>query len=571
MTRRSAPLDPASGPIAVFAQELRSLRDDMGAQALTLDEIQQRENLPRSTLYAALEGKRLPRREVVAALARSWGGDETTWLAKRSAVEDQLAAQAAGSPHHLQDQLRELHQQVQAPPLSELVKHTDTPTSASTFHNLLTQTGAPQWSAVERFVLACQRYVSHHRLRLTLPTQIFDLGHWRTRYDLAIPKRTARGATRTRQTASSKVAVVPPWPSDWDTVAVGMVASGLVALSQELERKGSFPVPYPVALQRGLDRLAAMAMVTGDEAPRSVMDLADWARRPFAQWPIRPSVEGMNGDEVLLIEGKPSKACLEWAVISGDVEGEIRERLLIHGVLDVCKAHDDQDAYVRFRRLLVERPAMSERDLALTMAKPQFALVAQHLRGAYRPASAEALIDGEAVVCGGCGHLWTVDDHGVRRCHEWDCPAPSTIKTRLPAAEGVVWLSRELRMFVSGPGRAELRIAKTLERAGVTVRLWPNFDACDLFPVQVPWAADVKSWANPVRLAWRLTERPFVPPRDAERGFIVIAREQTTGRPEYLRALRNHCSWLKGQSRVEVVTEKTYTDRVIHEARKGQS
>jgi hypothetical protein len=134
-----------------------------------------------------------------------------------------------------------------------------------------------------------------------------------------------------------------------------------------------------------------------------------------------------------------------------------------------------------------------------------------------------------------------------------------------------VWLSRELRMFVSGPGRVELRIAETLERAGVTVRLRPDFDACDLFPMHVPWAADVKSWANPVRLAWRLTERPFVPPRDAERGFIVIAKEQTTGRPEYLRALRNHCTWLKGQSRVEVVTEKTYTDRVIHEARKGQS
>lgn len=354
-------------------------------------------------------------------------------------------------------------------------------------------------------------------------------------------------------------------------MVVGMVASGLVALSQGLERRGAFPVPYPVALQRGLDRLTAMGMVVGADVPRSVMDLAAWAHQPFSQWPFRPSVEGMHGDEVLLVDGKPSKACLEWAVISGDVEGEIRERLLIHGVLDVCKAHDDRDAYVRFRRLLVERPAMSERDLALTMAKAEFALVSQHLRGAYRPAPAEALVDGEAVVCEGCGHLWTVDDQGIRRCHEWDCSTPLTIKKRLPASEGVVWLSRELRMFVSGPGRVELRIAETLERAGLTVRLWPDFDACDVFPVQVPWAADVKSWTNPVRLAWRLTERPFVVPRDANRGFIVIAKEQTIGRPEYLRALRNHCTWLKGQSRVEVVTEKTYIDRVIREARKGQA
>lgn len=359
-----------------------------------------------------------------------------------------------------------------------------------------------------------------------------------------------------------------PWPSEWDAVVVGMIASGLVTLSRGLERRGAFPVPYPVALQRGLDRLSAMAIAVGAETPLSVMDLAEWSHRPFFQWPFRPSVEGMNGDEALLVNGKPSKACLEWAVISGDVEGEIRERMLIHGVLDVCKAQNNPDAYVWFRRLLVERPAMSERDLVVTMAKPEFALVAQQLRVAYRPAPAEALIDGEALVCGGCGHLWTVDDYGIRRCHEWDCPAPSTIKTRLPRSEGVVWLSRELRTFISGPGRSELRIADALTGAGLTVQLWPDFDACDVLPAEVPWAADVKSWTNPVRLAWRLTERPFVVPQNADRGFIVIAKEQTIGRAEYLRTLRNHCTWLKSQSRVEVVSEKTYIDRVIREARR---
>jgi hypothetical protein len=74
---------------------------------------------------------------------------------------------------------------------------------------------------------------------------------------------------------------------------------------------------------------------------------------------------------------------------------------------------------------------------------------------------------------------------------------------------------------------------------------------------------------NPVRLAWRLTERPFIPPPGAERGFIVIAAEQTTGRPEYLRALRSHCAWLKSQSRVRAVTEKAYVEQVVRRAREG--
>ena len=48
-------------------------------------------------------------------------------------------------------------------------------------------------------------------------------------------------------------------------------------------------------------------------------------------------------------------------------------------------------------------------------------------------------------------------------------------------------------------------------------------------------------------------KRPFILPNWAERGFIVIAEEQTKGRPEYIRALRNHCAWLKQQSRIEAL------------------
>lgn len=360
-----------------------------------------------------------------------------------------------------------------------------------------------------------------------------------------------------------------PWPGEWDLVVMHLLATGLVQLSQTLEQNRTFPVPYPAPLQRGLDRLTAMCAVVGIQPPHSVMDLARWAHLPFADWPWRPRVEGMGDNETLLVGGKPTKTCLEWAVVSGDVEGEVRERLLIHGVLDVCKAHGRPDIYTAFRRMLVERPAMSERDLAIALADPNLTLVAHFVRSAYRSAPAEALAGGQAVVCGGCGNLWALDEHGQRRCQEWDCPDPSTERVRLPAAEGVVWLSRELRMFVSGPGRTELRIAQKLERAGLTVTLWPDFDACDVLPTEVPWAADVKSWMNPVRLAWRLTERPFIPPSEAERGFIVIAAEQTTGRPEYLRALRSHCAWLKEQSRVRAVSEKAYVEQVIRRAREG--
>jgi TPR repeat protein len=182
VTRRSMPADPASGPVAAFAHELRALRDAMGAAAPTVDEISERKKVPRSTLYAALDGNRLPRREVVAALVRSWGGDEVTWMAKRSAVEDELGAQRADSPRRLQAQLRELRVLTGAPSVAELARTSGGLISKSTVHQLLNRTTLPRWRTVERFILACQQYAHAHGSSSNAPPEEFDLQRWREVY-----------------------------------------------------------------------------------------------------------------------------------------------------------------------------------------------------------------------------------------------------------------------------------------------------------------------------------------------------------------------------------------------------
>lgn len=94
MPRPLASASAGTGPVAEFAAGLRALRDQMGSAAPTIEAISEQTGVPRSTLYAALQGKRLPSREVIAALSRAWGGREGEWLAKRSEVE---AAARAGS------------------------------------------------------------------------------------------------------------------------------------------------------------------------------------------------------------------------------------------------------------------------------------------------------------------------------------------------------------------------------------------------------------------------------------------------------------------------------------------
>src|SRR4051794_34896851 len=93
VARRQARLD-LTNPLASLSQALRDLRDSAGPDAPPVAEVAERSGLPRSTLYAALRGNRLPSREVVAALARAWGGDESDWLRARSAAENAIQAES---------------------------------------------------------------------------------------------------------------------------------------------------------------------------------------------------------------------------------------------------------------------------------------------------------------------------------------------------------------------------------------------------------------------------------------------------------------------------------------------
>lgn len=90
MPRRATPLDPADGPEARFALALRQLRDQAGFEAKTIDAIAAENYIPRSTLYAAMRGKRIPTVPVLAALVQAWNGDPVKWLAFRTETEQEV-------------------------------------------------------------------------------------------------------------------------------------------------------------------------------------------------------------------------------------------------------------------------------------------------------------------------------------------------------------------------------------------------------------------------------------------------------------------------------------------------
>jgi pPIWI_RE three-gene island domain Y/REase associating with pPIWI_RE len=364
---------------------------------------------------------------------------------------------------------------------------------------------------------------------------------------------------------TANVARPVPWRDDWGEIVLRLLASGVVDLAEHITSGQPVRLPYPVSLQRALDRLSVMCIAGGSNPPRSVADLLRWCQRPLDEWKVPLAVDEADHGTRLIVGGQPSRECLEWAIAASDVEGEFRERRVVYEALDVCRANDRPDVYVAFRELLIAKPAMSELDLATELARPGLSLVASQVQQAYESAPPEALASGRAIACGRCGNLLLPGFRGELQCAEADCTKATLPGRAFPAAEGVRWAGREIRTWISAPGRAELRIRDRLAADGVEVGLWPEFDGADLeiiFSDGKRWWADVKTWASPVQLALRLKRRPFLPGDNIERAFIVVGKDQVAGRREYMQTLRNRNPALKSGS-VRAVAESAFVSMVL--------
>jgi hypothetical protein len=354
-----------------------------------------------------------------------------------------------------------------------------------------------------------------------------------------------------------------PQPPSWlpeQQIVLAQLASGILEYAQHSASGEAFRLPYPANLQAALDRLTLLAWHQGTSAPASVVELLQLAQEAFGDWKIALPEADVDPDESLLSYGRPTATCEELGSFRGDVEGEIRENALIRAVMDKARAASAPGSYVAFRELLIRRPAITALELDACLAEPDLALLADEVRRAYLPVPPEAIADGLVRTCGGCNGLrLPLDDDRTWACEDETCPAPGASGPDHAASEGVWWLRRELRTFITGPGRAELRIADAVAGMGVAVALWPDFDASDLSAFEErPWVADIKAWRNPVRLARRLRERLFVPPTQAEKAFVVIGGEQVRAHPRYVERLRKACPRVRPGQRVVAVSEAEF-------------
>jgi len=336
-----------------------------------------------------------------------------------------------------------------------------------------------------------------------------------------------------------------------DELTLHLVATGVITATRLAEKGKAVSVPYPPALQLGLNRLALASVRRRATPPQGVPELMHWCQQPIRYWPLDLSGHEAILSDTLLDGLLPTGMCETWACASADVEAELTEQELLRGALDVCQNANAPQSYVALRRLFIERPVLTSFEFQQKLGELDLQRLNAHLTNAYEASPIACVTgDGQLHCCAGCGNLllWTVD--GGLTCEEQRCRRKHangvvSVGPVIPAREEPVWLKRGLRRFVAAPGRAELRLEMKLRKIGLAVELWPAFDRYDLrlsFPDGDVWAVDVKDWADPCLLARRIradgaTPIPTTPPWT--RAYFVFPDERKAERPDYVRAFRN--------------------------------
>lgn len=322
------------------------------------------------------------------------------------------------------------------------------------------------------------------------------------------------------------------------------VATTVVHLAQHT-RLDSFTLPYPPQAQRSVDSVILACLHVGAQPPGGLPELLHWCRtRPIANWPLDGVSGTLCGTEDRLIDrqsGEPTQLCHELAVDTrGDSSARQYDRMVVHEAMRACREASSPESYTAFRRLLVDRPVVTELDWIGVTTDLYLAPVRDLIDLIYAPVPASYLVDDAYYTpCARCLTLLTPLSGGGWWCERDHCRhqgAPPPAGPLRPGECGEVrQLDRPLRQFVTGPGRAETALEQALRRRKLTVEMWPGFDAYDLritFPDGHVWAVDVKDWAHPGLLG--RSARPVRPEPPYDEACWVVPQFRVEAQRSYL-------------------------------------
>ncbi|MGY4999823.1 pPIWI_RE_Y domain-containing protein [Streptomyces griseus] len=320
------------------------------------------------------------------------------------------------------------------------------------------------------------------------------------------------------------------------------MATAVVHLSH-VDTPGAFSLPYPESAQSALNSMVLTCLLLKADSPGSVPELVDWcAQRTVDNWvfPIPPNVAPPGTHLVDTHTRQPTQLCYEWA--DGDDTGLGRTgQETMDAAAAICREEVCPHIYHAFRELLIKSPVLTGRELATLAARGKgLELLQQQIQTVYLPAPVHHmnLVTRTYTACGRCRFLLHRTVKGNLVCERDACRNLGPVKRgreyRAGDSGGVFLLIRPLRQWVASPGQVELRLAKTLEGAGATVRLWPSYGAYGMhvaLPGGRSWAVEIKDWASGALLGRTAALPPQDPPY--ERCVWAIPRGRLRAHPSY--------------------------------------
>lgn len=369
---------------------------------------------------------------------------------------------------------------------------------------------------------------------------------------------------------------------DYVTVELLCAALARIRLGRQQADAGHFGSaeahsPLPRAWRDARGRLWWKAQVLGSDWPGNDLELFEWCRRPLGSWPVPLSLADGDLEAVLLDQDELSEFAEQAAdlVRHADVEAELVQNQTFAALMSCARMNgDDEEAvqriYCRLRRLLIDRPVLSDRDVhALTRELPKAdadsdSYLAKFVRTAYILHPVESPGKVRLSRCRECRN--PVDD-GTSGCGTPGCDGrPERFEV---ACLGGYWTQhRATRQFFHDPGLLEGRLLDRLAELPadrVRAEPWPCLDAWDAALIFEPvsavggrecWAIDAKDCASPTLLARGFRSDPRVP---ARRRIIVVPMHRLQA-PGYLTDLERE---LQGRAAgVEVLDEKAFLRQV---------
>src|SRR5215831_5204247 len=123
-----------------------------------------------------------------------------------------------------------------------------------------------------------------------------------------------------------------------DEVTLHLIATGVLALHRSTAYGEPLSIPYPKALQLGLNRLAIAALRRGATPAQGIPDLLARCHKPLREWPLKLDESLFASDDQLLQEGLPTGLCDAWACAVSDAEAELTEEHIMLGARRICQS-----------------------------------------------------------------------------------------------------------------------------------------------------------------------------------------------------------------------------------------